>query len=130
MTADRPAMAQLMQTLQERSLFFLDSRTSAATVAAAEAQKISLASLSRDVFLDNVNQHDAILAQLQEGVRLARKQGTAVLIGHPRPATLDVLEQELPKFIASGVEIIDVEQMIALRSNKAMTAHGKNGIYR
>jgi polysaccharide deacetylase 2 family uncharacterized protein YibQ len=61
---------------------------------------------------------------------LARKQGTAVLIGHPRPATLDVLEQELPKFIASGVEIIDVEQMIALRSNKAMTAHGKNGIYR
>jgi polysaccharide deacetylase 2 family uncharacterized protein YibQ len=130
MTADRPAMSQLMQTLQAKSLFFLDSRTSAATVATAEAQKIGLASLSRDVFLDNVNQPDAIAAQLQEGVRLARKQGTAVLIGHPRPATLSVLERELPKLIASGIEIVDVEQMIALRSNKAMAGHGKNGVYR
>ncbi|AYN93024.1 divergent polysaccharide deacetylase family protein [Pseudomonas sp. LTJR-52] len=130
MTADRPAMSQLMQTLQAKSLFFLDSRTSAATVAAAEAQKIGLASLSRDVFLDNVNQADAIAAQLQEGVRLARKQGTAVLIGHPRPATLSVLERELPTLIANGIEIIDVEQMIALRSNRAMAGHGKNGVYR
>lgn len=130
MTADRPAMTQLMAILQDRHLFFLDSRTSAATVAAAEAQKAALASLSRDVFLDNVNEPEAIAAQLREAVRLARQQGTAVLIGHPRPATLDVLTRELPKLMAEGVEVIDIEQMIALRGNQAMAAHGKQGLYR
>jgi polysaccharide deacetylase 2 family uncharacterized protein YibQ len=38
MTAQREPMAWLMGELQQRHLFFVDSRTSAATVAAAEAQ--------------------------------------------------------------------------------------------
>nr|WP_236712063.1 divergent polysaccharide deacetylase family protein [Pseudomonas sp. EpS/L25] len=130
MTADRPAMAELMQVLQERHLLFLDSRTSAATVAAAEAQKIGLASASRDVFLDNEATPAAVAAQLAEGVRLARRQGSAVLIGHPHPATLAVLAQQLPGLKAQGVEIIDLPQMIALRANRAMASHGRDGRYR
>lgn len=130
MTADRPAMAELMQVLQERHLLFLDSRTSAATVAAAEAQKIGLASASRDVFLDNEATPAAVAAQLAEGVRLARRQGSAVLIGHPHPATLAVLAQQLPGLKAQGVEIIDLPQMIALRANRAMAGHGRDGRYR
>lgn len=130
MTADRPAMAELMQVLQERHLLFLDSRTSAATVAAAEAQKIGLASASRDVFLDNEATPAAVAAQLAEGVRLAQRQGSAVLIGHPHPATLAVLAQQLPALKAQGVEIIDLPQMIALRANRAMASHGRDGRYR
>ena len=53
MTAQPEAMAWLMGELQRRDLFFVDSRTSAATVAAAKAQAIGLASVSRDVFLDD-----------------------------------------------------------------------------
>lgn len=85
MTAEPAAMAWLMGELQRRGLFFVDSRTSAATVAAKSAQDISLASVSRDVFLDDVRTTDAIADQLQQGIALARKQGTAVLIGHPYP---------------------------------------------
>ncbi len=123
-------MAELMQVLQERHLLFLDSRTSAATVAAAEAQKIGLASVSRDVFLDNEATPAAVAAQLAEGVRLAQRQGSAVLIGHPHPATLAVLAQQLPQLKAQGVEVIDLPQMIALRANRAMTGHGRDGRYR
>ena len=130
MTADRPAMAELMQVLQERHLLFLDSRTSAATVAAAEAQKIGLASVSRDVFLDNDATPAAVAAQLAEGVRLAQRQGSAVLIGHPHPATLAVLARQLPQLRAQGVEVIDLPQMIALRANQAMPGHGRGGRYR
>jgi len=130
MTADRPAMAELMQVLQERHLLFLDSRTSATTVAAAEAQKIGLASASRDVFLDNEATPAAVAAQLAEGVRLAQRQGSAVLIGHPHPATLAVLAAQLPRLKAQGVEIIDLPQMIALRANQAMAGHGRDGRYR
>jgi len=129
MTAQREPMTWLMGELQRRHLFFVDSRTSAATVAAAEAQAQGLAHVSRDVFLDDVRTTEAITGQLQQGIALARKQGSAVLIGHPYPQTLDVLERELPKLKSQGIELIRLKQMIAVRSNLAMPGHGKNGRY-
>jgi polysaccharide deacetylase 2 family uncharacterized protein YibQ len=130
MTAQQPAMAWLMANLQSRHKIFLDSRTSAQTVAASEAQKIGLASVSRDVFLDDERTEAAIFTQLQSAISLAHKQGSAVMIGHPYPQTLAVLERELPKLKAQGIEWIDIKQMISVRGNRAMAAHGKHGIYR
>ncbi len=130
MTVEPKAMAWLMADLQRRHKFFVDSRTSARTVAAAQAQKIGLASVSRDVFLDDEQTEQAITAQLQTAISLARKQGSAVMIGHPYPQTLAVLERELPKLKAQGIEWIDIKSMISLRSNRAMTGHGKDGAYR
>ncbi|MBS3188116.1 divergent polysaccharide deacetylase family protein [Pseudomonas sp. SAR267] len=129
MTAQREPMAWLMGELQRRHLFFVDSRTSAATVAAAEAQAQGLAHVSRDVFLDDVRTTEAITGQLQQGIALARKQGSAVLIGHPYPQTLEVLARELPRLKGQGVILIKLPQMIAERSNQAMPAHGKHGRY-
>jgi len=129
MTAQREPMAWLMGELQRRHLFFVDSRTSAATVAAAEAQAQGLAHVSRDVFLDDVRTAEAITQQLQQGIALAHKQGSAVLIGHPYPQTLEVLERELPRLKNQGIELIRLKQMIAVRSNLAMPGHGRNGRY-
>lgn len=130
MTAEPGAMAWLMGELQRRHKFFVDSRTSAKTVAAAEAQKIDLAHVSRDVFLDDERTEAAITTQLQTAIKLAHKQGSAVMIGHPYPQTLAVLERELPKLKAQGIEWIDIKLMISVRSNRAMAGHGKDGIYR
>ncbi len=130
MTSQPAAMAWLMGELQRRHKFFVDSRTSAQTVAAQQAQKIDLASVSRDVFLDDERTEAAIFTQLQTAITLARKQGSAVMIGHPYPQTLAVLERELPKLAAQGIEWIDIKQMISVRSNRAMVGHGKDGIYR
>ncbi|MDT4873430.1 Divergent polysaccharide deacetylase [compost metagenome] len=99
-------------------------------MAAAEAQKAGLASLSRDVFLDDDQSPAAVAAQFETALNLARKQGSALMIGHPHPATLELLERELPRLKARGFELIDVEMLIALRSNRAMAAHGKAGVYR
>ncbi|WP_085581822.1 MULTISPECIES: divergent polysaccharide deacetylase family protein [unclassified Pseudomonas] len=130
MTAQPAAMAWLMEELQRRHKFFVDSRTSAQTVAAQQAQKIGLASVSRDVFLDDERTEAAIFTQLQTAISLARKQGSAVMIGHPYPQTLAVLERELPKLKAQGIEWIDIRQMISVRGNRATAAHGKDGVYR
>ncbi|EPN6725426.1 divergent polysaccharide deacetylase family protein [Pseudomonas sp. GD03817] len=129
MTAKREPMAWLMGELQRRHLFFVDSRTSAATVAAAEAQAHDVAHVSRDVFLDDVRTPEAIDAQLQQGIALARKQGSAVLIGHPYPQTLAVLESQIPRLKQLGIELVTLPQMIATRGNQAMPAHGKHGRY-
>ena len=130
MTSQPAAMAWLMADLQRRHKFFVDSRTSAQTVAAAEAQKIGLASVSRDVFLDDERTEAAIFTQLQTAISLARKQGSAVMIGHPYPQTLAVLERELPKLKGQGIDWIDIKLMISVRGNRATAAHGKDGIYR
>ncbi|HEK1766789.1 TPA: divergent polysaccharide deacetylase family protein [Pseudomonas putida] len=129
MTSQPEAMGWLMGELQRRELFFVDSRTSAATVAGAKAQLADLAHVSRDVFLDDVRTAEAIAEQLRQGVELARKNGSAVLIGHPYPQTLQVLEREIPRLKAQGVELIELRQMIAERSNLAMPGHGRNGRY-
>ncbi len=129
MTAQREAMTWLMGELQRRHLFFVDSRTSAATVAAAQAQAAGLAHVSRDVFLDDERTVEAIERQLRQGVELARRQGSAVLIGHPYPQTLQVLERALPQLKAEGIVLISLAQMIAERGNQAMPAHGKHGRY-
>ncbi|QXH36144.1 divergent polysaccharide deacetylase family protein [Pseudomonas muyukensis] len=129
MTAQRAPMTWLMAELQRRHLFFVDSRTSAATVAAAQAQAQGLAHVSRDVFLDDVRTTEAIAGQLRQGVELARKQGSAVLIGHPYPQTLEVLEREIPRLRSQGIELVSLGQMITERGNQAMPAHGRHGVY-
>lgn len=130
MTADQAAMDALMPELQRRHLFFVDSRTTPATVAAASAQRINLASLSRDLFLDHDSSPEAVARSFQRGLEIARHQGSVVMIGHPHASTLAVLERELPKLAEQGIDWIDVPAMIALRGNQAMPAHGKNGVYR
>ncbi len=130
MTSEPVAMAWLMEELQRRHMFFVDSRTSAKTVAAAAAQRIGLASVSRDVFLDDERTAEAITRQLQIAIKLAHKQGSVVIIGHPYPVTLDVLERELPKLKEQGIEWIELRHMISERGNRAMAGHGKEGVYR
>jgi polysaccharide deacetylase 2 family uncharacterized protein YibQ len=130
MTTDEAAMNLLMPELQRRHMFFVDSRTTAATVAAAQAQRINLASLSRDLFLDHDSHPEAVAAAFQRGVEIARRQGSVVMIGHPHASTLAVLQRELPKLAEQGIEWIDLPMMIAVRGNQAMPAHGHNGVYR
>lgn len=130
MTDQQPPMVSLMTELQQRHLFFLDSRTNARTIAAATAQRIGLASLSRDIFLDDDPAPEAVAAQFRRALQLARKQGSVVIIGHPHSSTLALLERELPKLREQGVDWVDIGQMIATRSNRAMLAHGAKGIYR
>lgn len=130
MTDQQQPMAKLMTTLQQRHLFFLDSRTNPRTLAAATAQRIGLASLSRDIFLDDDPSPMAVAGQFAAAIALARKQGSVVIIGHPHRSTLEMLERELPRLGQQGIAWIDIGQMIATRGNRAMAAHGRDGVYR
>ena len=130
MTDQEQPMAALMTTLQQRHMFFIDSRTNPKTVAAATAQKAGLASLSRDIFLDDDPSPAAVARQFAAALTLARKQGSVVIIGHPHRSTLELLERELPRLGELDIAWIDIGQMIATRGNRAMAAHGRGGIYR
>ena len=114
LTSERDAMDWVMQVLSARGLFFIDSRTSPDTQAAFAAQAQGVRHLSRDVFLDNERTAVAIDAAFQRALALARKQGTALIIGHPYPETLDYLEQQLPDLEREeGVKVVSVEELLA-----------------
>ena len=95
LTSHHLPMRQLMQHLRARNLFFLDSRTTAATVAVEAAQAEGVVALQRDVFLDNVRAPAAIHRQFNLAIGKARAQGSAILVGHPYPETLAYLERRL-----------------------------------
>jgi len=117
LTQQSEAMAWVMADIKSHEgLFFIDSRTTAATVALDAAQKAGLSATRRDLFLDNVSQPAAIRVQFARLVALARLQGTALGIAHPRPATLQMLEDLLPRLPALGVRLRPVSETVARRA--------------
>jgi uncharacterized protein len=111
-TADPRVMRVVAGVLSDRGLFFLDSRTTDATVAERTAEEASVPAVSRRVFLDDVETEEAVSKQLAELVRRAREEGSAVAIGHPYPATLAVLEREMPGLAARGVKLVRVGELV------------------
>jgi len=88
-------MRWIMELCRRRGLFFVDSRTSRETLAAAEARTAGIAWAERRVFLD----HDP--ERLDASWRLAKRylarDGYCVVILHPHAATLDFLERRLSR---------------------------------
>src|SRR6267143_7086607 len=89
---DRRLMDAVMAELKSRGLLWLDSKTTADTegIAAAEAARVPY--VVRDVFLDNVDSLEAVLAQLEQLESIGHKRGCAIAIGHPRDSTIRALD--------------------------------------
>jgi hypothetical protein len=116
------SMAWLMQAIGSRGgLFFVDSRTTKATVAEQLAVEYGIPSIARKVFLDNVDEVTAVRAQFRQLLADARREGTALGIGHPRPATLQVLAEELAELDRQGIQLLPVAGLIEIQTNRRST---------
>lgn len=122
-TQREPAVRALMQAIKaRRGLFFIDSRTSADSVAARIAAESDVPYLVRDVFLDSERTPGAIAQRLGELERRARTRGAALAIGHPYPETLEALERWLPGLAARHIQLVPLSVMLKQRSPEE--AHG------
>lgn len=112
-TTNAKLMAELMPLLKQRDLFFVDSRTTAATVAFEAAERAGVRSGFRNVpFLDDVQDVAAIRKQLELAIHGAKEKGEAIAIGHPHPETLQALKEELPRAEAEGVRLVVVSELV------------------
>ncbi|HEX9689363.1 MAG TPA: divergent polysaccharide deacetylase family protein [Thermoanaerobaculia bacterium] len=111
-TADPRVMRAVVRVLAERGLFLLDSRTTEATVARRVADEAALPVVSRRVFLDVEPTASAVEQSFRELIRSAKKDRTALAIGHPHPATLALLERELPRLGERGVKLVQVKELL------------------
>ncbi len=105
-TADLRLMTWVMQEIAGRGLAFIDSRTTAATVAEEAARMQGIPAGRRNVFLDNSRSPATIRRQLAEAVDYARRHGSAIAVGHMHPTTLRVLARELPRLSARGADLV------------------------
>ncbi len=119
-TADRRVVRAVLSVVRQRGLFFLDSKTSTASVAAEEARALGLATIPRDVFLDDARAEaaaeggapEALAAAWSRALGLAASQGHAVVIGHPSTSTVDFLAAGLPALERRGVLRVKVSELV------------------
>ncbi len=106
-------MAWLMQEIAAReSLFFIDSFTTHQSVALQIAEENGVDAIRRDIFLDPDEDPAAIAREFERLKEIARRRGHAIGIGHPHPATLELLERELPRLAEDGFELVRVSELV------------------
>ncbi|WP_449555339.1 divergent polysaccharide deacetylase family protein [Lelliottia amnigena] len=96
MTSSLFGMQKVMQALERYNLYFLDSMTIGNSQALRASQGSGVKVIKRKVFLDDTQNDADIRAQFNRAVQLARRNGSAIAIGHPHPSTVRVLQQMLP----------------------------------
>lgn len=114
-TESPEGMRLVIESLRDRGLLFLDSLTSPKSVGVATAKAMGVVSTKRDVFLDHTDTAAEVELRLAEAERLARMTGSAIAIGHPRDATLNVLEAWLPKARAAGFALVPLSTVVEAR---------------
>jgi uncharacterized protein len=113
-SADERVMRDVIGVLAQRgNLFFIDSRTNPASVGEATAEQMGVPTARRDVFLDNRADVAYSEAQLLEAAAIARRTGSAIAIGHPRPTTLEAVRAMIPRLEASGIQFVLAQDLVA-----------------
>lgn len=118
-TESEEGMRLVAEGLRDRGLMFLDSLTSPRSVAAATAASMGVPTAVRDVFLDNTDTAAEVELRLAQTERVARQAGTAIAIGHPRDATLNVLEAWIPKAREAGFVLVPLTSVLQIRQGLA-----------
>ena len=93
MTSSLFGMQKVMQALSRYNLYFLDSMTIGNSQAMRAANGTGVKVIKRRVFLDDTQNEADIRRQFNRAVDLARRNGSAIAIGHPHPTTVRVLQQ-------------------------------------
>jgi len=111
-TEDEVAMKAVMAVVQKLGFFFIDSVTSRQSVAYQVAQRAGIRSARNTMFLDTVEDKEAVVKRLYALAELARVEGTVVGIGHAKEGTLKALQDVLPELQKEGFEFILAEEAV------------------
>lgn len=116
-TTNKKLLTALFAELQSAKLFFIDSQTNNDTQAFALAGQAGIATALNDTFLDNVENVTHIEQKLALLADLAAQHGYAIGIGHPYPATLQVLRAKAPQLQKEGLEFVPVRTLVQREAN-------------
>ena len=105
-------MGWFLEVVKAEQMYFVDSRTVGSSCAYDKAVEAGIPAARRDLFLDHSNTISDIRKRFNELVDIAKRQGSAVGIGHFRPNTITVLAEKLPGLAAQGIELVPVSELV------------------
>ena len=106
-------MEIILTFCDENKLFFLDSRTTAETAVPAVARQLGIKIAERDVFIDNEQNRDTMLQFIGSGLARARRNGSAVMIGHTWSQDLaPLLAEQFPLLTKQGYTLMTLSDII------------------
>lgn len=117
-TENEVLVSFILQTAQEKGIYFLDSRTSSATKIPSVAMEMGMGWYQRDIFLDNKKTRENYLAELKKGLDIANKKGHVIMIGHVWSA------DSLPAFLEEAYP------ELALKGYRFATVSKSGGMYK
>ena len=96
-TPDRTRMTWVLQEIKASGCFFVDSRTEKDSLAYDVAEQLGVPAVQRKVFLDDDKSFAGETQQWDRAVKLAKKDGSVLIIGHIYPETVAALEKLVPR---------------------------------
>ncbi len=116
-TGSIPLMDIVADQTKLATMLFLDSVVIPHSEGVLRAEAAGVPTAARDVFIDNTSDPTDIANQLLLTEVMARHQGYAISIGHPRPNTLAALESWLPTLEAKGFALWPIAATVAYRNH-------------
>jgi polysaccharide deacetylase 2 family uncharacterized protein YibQ len=113
-TTDPALMGEVTRVLAAHHLYFVDSRTTPASVAFDVARRKGLPTFYRSVFLDDTETLAYTLGQLRDFRRAVDAQGAAIAIGHPNPTTVAALARFLPELGQADIQLVPASRLLQL----------------
>ncbi len=90
-------MYQVFTIMKQKELYFVDSYTTVNSLCMPSARLLKIPYARRDVFIDHEKNKSFIKNQLHQLIKTAKKDGSAIGIGHPYDLTYSVLKNMLPE---------------------------------
>jgi uncharacterized protein len=121
LTQNPKAMSWVMELVASYPLYFLDSKTSADSVAASTARRYGIPTMVRDVFLDHEQTSAYVEEQFEKLLNIAQRKGQAIAIAHPHKITIEFLNRALPTLGERGITIATASGLWQMKHpNRAM----------
>lgn len=111
-SAERRPMTTVLELLDEKGLFYIDSRTDLDSLGYSVARRLGMPRAERQVFLDNDGDPEKIREQFARLLKVAAERGDAVAIGHPRSETLKVLAAEVGPARDQGYDFVTASELL------------------
>ncbi len=110
-TSDYASMHLAYKIMRENGFVFLDSKTKSTSKVKEIAHSYGDVYVARDIFIDNEHSVPYIHKQLQKAVKIAKRKGYAIAIGHPHTVTMQALSSA--KDILKEVELLYIDELYA-----------------
>jgi uncharacterized protein len=112
-TEDAVLMPEILAALRERGMYFIDSLTTADSIAYETARRMGVPAAVRRIFLDgDPGGEEAVRRKIVELFQAARIHGRAVAIGHARRETLSALRKYLGLAADFGVTLVPASRLV------------------